>query len=67
MDISDDNVGYLRGQVRSPCVGVCKMDPVRSFCIGCLRTTQEIASWSKMSNSDKEKVLLLCKLRDTGN
>ncbi|WP_415716508.1 DUF1289 domain-containing protein [Roseibium sp.] len=29
----------------SPCVGICKLDQVTGFCIGCARTGDEIAVW----------------------
>ncbi|MEW6099315.1 MAG: DUF1289 domain-containing protein [Pseudomonadota bacterium] len=42
--------------VRSPCVGVCRMDPATGWCEGCLRTIDEIASWSSLSDEDKRAV-----------
>ena len=30
----------------SPCVGVCRMDPVHDFCLGCLRSRDELRQWS---------------------
>jgi uncharacterized protein len=41
----------------SPCVKVCQMDPVRGVCIGCCRTLDEIARWSRMSDGDRETVM----------
>ncbi|HEX6827743.1 MAG TPA: DUF1289 domain-containing protein [Burkholderiales bacterium] len=35
------------GEVPSPCVKVCTMDPVRGVCAGCYRTLEEIAGWPK--------------------
>jgi len=29
----------------SPCVGVCTLDPAMGWCLGCGRTSDEIASW----------------------
>ena len=33
------------GPVPSPCISVCRMDPVTELCQGCFRTLDEIAAW----------------------
>jgi predicted Fe-S protein YdhL (DUF1289 family) len=45
------------GEPASPCINVCEMDEKRGLCKGCLRTIDEIASWSAMSDDEKRKVL----------
>jgi predicted Fe-S protein YdhL (DUF1289 family) len=40
-------------EVVSPCVSVCEMDQQRGVCKGCLRTLEEIATWSRMSNQQR--------------
>ncbi|NIO41358.1 MAG: DUF1289 domain-containing protein [Burkholderiales bacterium] len=45
------------GQVASPCVNICQMNPDTGYCVGCLRTIDEIAEWLEMSNEEKRKVL----------
>jgi predicted Fe-S protein YdhL (DUF1289 family) len=42
--------------VASPCVSVCKMDAERVFCIGCLRTLDELRAWSTLDNAGKRAV-----------
>ena len=42
--------------VASPCTSVCTMDPASGFCAGCFRTLNEIAAWSALSDTDKEKI-----------
>jgi uncharacterized protein len=37
-----------RPRVESPCIKVCVLD-ANSVCIGCGRTIDEIADWSRMS------------------
>ena len=37
--------------VTSPCISVCKMSDARGLCIGCMRTIDEIAAWSTMSDA----------------
>lgn len=39
--------------ILTPCIGVCTLDADGS-CHGCLRTTDEIARWSRMSDSERE-------------
>jgi predicted Fe-S protein YdhL (DUF1289 family) len=39
----------------SPCINVCRMEG--DICIGCLRTLNEIAGWSRMSGDEKQSVL----------
>ena len=31
--------------VASPCVGVCRLDPLTKLCQGCFRTAEEIGLW----------------------
>ena len=40
----------------SPCLSVCRMDPASALCEGCLRTLDEIARWSGMSDAAKRVV-----------
>lgn len=41
----------------SPCVGLCQLDGDRRACLGCGRTLNEIATWSRMSVAEKRAVL----------
>ena len=49
--------------VPSPCVSICRMDPAGGLCVGCLRTIDEIAQWSTMTDDDKRAVLGLIEAR----
>ena len=40
--------------MKSPCVKVCQMDPVRGVCLGCCRTLDEIARWSQLDDAQRE-------------
>jgi hypothetical protein len=44
------------GPVPSPCVNICRIDPLTSVCHGCRRTLDEIAAWSSLSDADKRVV-----------
>ena len=43
--------------VASPCVSICRMDPGTALCEGCLRTIDEIAQWSSLSDAGKRAIL----------
>jgi predicted Fe-S protein YdhL (DUF1289 family) len=47
-------------EIPSPCQNVCQMNPQTGYCIGCLRTLDEIADWLEMN--DAQKRLLLARL-----
>lgn len=53
------------GTVPSPCINVCTMDAASGLCIGCLRTIDEIAGWSRFSDDEKRAVLRSLALRQT--
>jgi uncharacterized protein len=40
---------WQRSEVDSPCVKICVIHPEARLCIGCLRTGDEIAAWSRLS------------------
>ncbi|MGM0537277.1 MAG: DUF1289 domain-containing protein [Pseudomonadota bacterium] len=41
----------------SPCVLVCRLAPAgKHYCEGCGRTLDEIARWSRMSETEREAV-----------
>ncbi len=42
-------------KVVSPCINICTLQD--DFCIGCGRSTQEIAEWATASMKRKEKIL----------
>lgn len=45
--------------VPSPCVNICALDD-DDVCTGCQRTVAEITRWSRMTNSERRDVLVLC-------
>lgn len=42
--------------ILTPCIGVCTMNP-QGLCDGCLRTLEEIAGWSQMDDSRRERLM----------
>lgn len=43
--------------VPSPCINICHMDEATGWCEGCLRTLDEIATWSGLPEAGKREVL----------
>ncbi|KFC63936.1 hypothetical protein FG93_05446 [Bosea sp. LC85] len=41
----------------SPCVQICVIDPASGLCEGCLRTLQEIADWSRLSEAERLAIM----------
>jgi len=42
--------------VPSPCTSVCRMDEATGWCLGCLRTIDEIIAWSTLDDAGKRVV-----------
>ncbi|WP_322103729.1 DUF1289 domain-containing protein [Paraburkholderia sp. J41] len=40
----------------SPCINICRMNARTGLCEGCLRTIDEIASWSALDDEAKRAV-----------
>ena len=40
----------------SPCITVCKTDPITGYCYGCGRTKKEVAAWGDSSTSNEWKI-----------
>lgn len=52
-----------RKPVGSPCTSVCRMDAASGWCIGCLRTLDEIAAWGALDDAGRRAVLQLLPAR----
>ena len=39
----------------SPCVSICKTDPVSGYCYGCARKTEEKIAWKNPETTDEWK------------
>ena len=39
----------------SPCISICRMDPVSGYCYGCGRTNEEKRIWKEESTTDDWK------------
>ncbi len=41
----------------SPCINVCTLDTGNKLCLGCFRSIDEIALWSRVSNDERLNIL----------
>ncbi len=48
---------WRRDEVDSPCVKVCVIHPEERLCVGCFRTIEEIATWTRMTPEARRQVL----------
>ncbi len=42
-------------KIISPCISICKTDPITGFCYGCARTNEEKKIWKDISTTDEWK------------
>jgi prolyl-tRNA editing enzyme YbaK/EbsC (Cys-tRNA(Pro) deacylase)/predicted Fe-S protein YdhL (DUF1289 family) len=51
------------GEIPSPCISVCRMSSSTDMCMGCFRTRDEIAGWSRAGDEGKRAVWALIEQR----
>ncbi len=58
----------MNKKVISPCISICRTDPVTGYCYGCARTNDEKKLWKNEGTKDdwKEKNLKKIKARMQG-
>jgi predicted Fe-S protein YdhL (DUF1289 family) len=44
--------------IRSPCIRLCTLDPETRTCLGCGRTLDEIARWTRYSEAEREAIMV---------
>lgn len=61
------NPSHLNDQlnmaIQSPCVDICKIDGISGFCIGCLRTRDEIREWKAAPDERRQQIIDGCAAR----
>tara|TARA_Y200000002_G_scaffold171494_1_gene141519 strand:+ start:259 stop:522 length:264 start_codon:yes stop_codon:yes gene_type:complete len=45
----------MENKVISPCISICKTDPVTGYCYGCARTNDEKKIWKSENSTDEWK------------
>ena len=61
--LCDAPVADVVQAVTSPCTDVCRLDAASGQCVGCRRTREEIAAWSKMDDDGRRALLLTLQQR----
>jgi predicted Fe-S protein YdhL (DUF1289 family) len=41
----------------SPCIKVCSLDASTGLCVGCLRTLDEIAGWTELTDAERAAIM----------
>ena len=47
---------YIKKMIISPCISICKTDPVSGYCYGCGRNNQEKKIWKNQETSNEWKI-----------
>lgn len=45
--------------IQTPCIKICMLDPGSGLCRGCGRNVEEIASWGRLSEADRTRIMAL--------
>jgi hypothetical protein len=48
---------WKRDEIDSPCVQICVLHPGARICVGCYRTGEEIAAWSRLSPERRREIM----------
>ena len=48
---------WRRREIASPCIKICVIHPEARICTGCYRTGEEIALWSRMTDSERDTLM----------
>lgn len=48
---------WSRDEVQSPCVKLCVVHPEERICVGCFRTIDEIATWSRLTPAERATIM----------
>ena len=48
---------WTRQEIESPCVKICVIHPEARLCVGCHRTGEEIAVWSRLSPEARRAIM----------
>ena len=46
----------MKDKIISPCISICKTDPVTGYCYGCARTNDEKRNWKDENTPDEWKM-----------
>jgi len=55
-DLTDEGL-WQRAEIDSPCVKLCTIHPQTGLCLGCARSLDEIAAWSRMAPERRRAIM----------
>ena len=53
----------MENKIISPCISICKTDPITGYCYGCARTNEEKKIWKSEKTSEEWKSKNLEKIK----
>ena len=53
----------MKKKIISPCISICKTDPVTGYCYGCARTNEEKKHWKSEITTEEWKLENLKKIK----
>ena len=53
--MSDDI--WTRAEIDSPCIKICVIHPEERLCVGCYRSIEEIATWSRLPSAERRAII----------
>ena len=56
-DKKADDIVWRRDEIESPCIKTCVVHPETRLCVGCARSIDEIAAWSRMTPEARREVM----------
>ena len=48
---------WARDEIQSPCVKLCVIHPEERLCVGCLRSIDEITTWSRLTHDTRAEIM----------
>lgn len=48
---------WKRDEIESPCVKICVIHAGAGLCVGCHRSRDEIAAWSRMAPEERRRIM----------
>ncbi|WP_309604957.1 DUF1289 domain-containing protein [Phenylobacterium sp.] len=43
--------------IKTPCIQVCVIDGETGLCMGCYRQLSEVAGWSRLTDTDRARIM----------
>ena len=48
---------WARQESDSPCIKICVIHPEERLCVGCYRSIEEIATWSRLPPAERRAIM----------